>query len=202
MAKQLSSRRSIRLIGYDYSQSGLYFITICIQNRSHLLGKIENQEMIFNDAGLMVKKWYYKLEDKFKNVKCHEMIIMPNHFHCIIEITVGANLRVCPHTNDGNENKQSPKTAPILGSIVQWFKTMTTNEYIRGVKRQGWTGFNKRLWQRNYWEHIVRNEKEYQRIGQYIIDNPKKWNNDKLNDGEGNNVLEPLAEYGIEKWMV
>jgi len=64
--------------------------------------------------------------------------------------------------------------------VVQWFKTMTTNEYIRGVKTMGWTPFNGKLWQRNYWEHIIRNEKSYQTISDYIINNPAKWINDKF----------------------
>jgi len=67
-----------------------------------------------------------------------------------------------------------------LHRVVQWFKTMTTNHYIRGVKQHNWKQFNGKLWQRNYWEHIIRNEKSYHNISNYIINNPKNWNNDKL----------------------
>ena len=67
--------------------------------------------------------------------------------------------------------------------VEKWFKTMTTNEYIHNVKNNNWQRFNKKLWQRNYWEHIIRNENEYNQISQYIIDNPLKWENDKLNMG-------------------
>jgi len=67
-----------------------------------------------------------------------------------------------------------------LHRVVQWFKTMTTNEYIRGVKTLGWQPFNKKLWQRNYWEHIIRNEQSYKRIANYIINNPVKWENDRF----------------------
>ena len=91
----IHKRKSIRLKGYDYSQAGLYFITICCQNRDCLFGKIENGEMKWNDAGKMIEKWYYELMNKFPDIKCDEMIVMPNHFHCIVEI-VGADLRVCP----------------------------------------------------------------------------------------------------------
>ena len=89
-------RRSIRLKGYDYSQAGLYYVTINIQNKKCLLGNIINGEMILNDAGKMVQKWYFELEHKFPDIKCGVHIIMPDHFHCIIE-NVGANLRVRPN---------------------------------------------------------------------------------------------------------
>ena len=89
---------------------------------------------------------------------------------------------------------------------------MTTNEYIRGVKTNGWRRFDKKLWQRNYWEHIIRNENEYQRIAEYMINNPIKWNMDKLNDVEDNMVMESQPQYTVgsnlyfrpnkEEWMI
>jgi len=227
-------RKSIRLKGYDYTQAGLYFITICCQKRACLFGEVKNGIMILNDSGEMIKKWYYELENKFQDIKCHEMIIMPNHFHCIIEntspigitpgINIGADLRVCPDTapvvNTGIITESGKKSKlikcksdehgstlnehgstsnedvsvlgeqhiPILGEhigsllsrVLQWFKTMTTNEYIRNVKTNGWTRFDKKLCQRNYWEHIIRNEKSYQNISTYIKNNPLKWDSDKL----------------------
>ncbi len=88
-------RKSIRLKGYDYSQAGLYFITICIKNRECLFGNIKNGKMILNDACKMVEKWYYELENKYPDIKCNEIIVMPNHTHFIIH-NVGADLRVCP----------------------------------------------------------------------------------------------------------
>jgi len=300
-------RRSIRLKGYDYTQPGYHFITICVQDRRYLFGQISNGKMKLNDAGRMVKKWYYELENKFRDKKCHQMVIMPNHFHCIIEnvTPIGADRSVCPYkTNDktilnkqnilgqqtilkeqtilgeqnilgqqtilneqtilgeqtisgsqpgrgeqnilgqqtilneqtilggqtisgsqpgrgeqiilgqqtilneqtilGEQNILGSQTIlneqtilggqNILGShtdrgehlgsplyrAVQWFKTMSTNEYIRGVKQNGWQPFNRKLWQRNYWEHIIRNEQSYQTISDYIINNPAKWNDDKF----------------------
>jgi len=116
-------RRSIRLKGYDYSQAGLYFITICVKKGECLFGNIVGAnscvrpEMIFNDAGQMIKKWYDELENKFPDIKCHEMITMPNHFHCIIEnvgAVVGADLRVCPNNKRvcPNNEGQSRRIAP------------------------------------------------------------------------------------------
>lgn len=161
-------RRSIRLKGFDYSREGLYFVTICVQNRACLFGDVENGVMILNDMGRMVEKWYYELQNKFHDMKCREMVVMPNHFHCIVE-NVGA-----PDDLQG-EHIGSP-----LRGVVQWFKTMTTNEYIRGVKTLGWPPFNGKLWQRNYHEHIIRNEQSYQTISEYIINNPAKWAVDKF----------------------
>lgn len=121
------------------------------------------------------------------------MVVMPNHFHCIIEIeeTVGADLSVCPidieqdnvdDTNYANEEGRKRRCAPTtaIPLIIQWFKTMTTNEYIRGVKNLGWKPFNGKLWQRNYYEHIIRDERANENISNYIINNPAKWEEDKL----------------------
>ncbi len=178
-------RRSIRLKGYDYAQAGLYFVTICCQDRACLFGEIIDGKMILNDAGEMIKKWYHELENKFPDIKCHEMIVMPNHFHCVVE-NVGADLRVCPDANDkindelGERNELGEHVGSPLCRVVQWWKTMTTNEYIRGVKSLGWKPFNGKLWQRNYYEHIIRNEQSYQTISKYIINNPTKWAGDKF----------------------
>jgi REP element-mobilizing transposase RayT len=203
----LPNRKSIRLKGYDYLQAGLYFITICAQNRVCLFGEIieadlrDCQKMILNDAGKMVQKWYYELENKFNDIKCLEMVIMPNHFHCIIEnvntvqSVVGADLSVCPKT-------MGEHVGSSLYAVVQWFKTITTNEYIRGVKYKNWQSFDKKMWQRNYWEHIVRNENEYMRIAKYIIENPLKWKNDKFNNGDGNVLMESSVNYENEIWMI
>lgn len=181
-------RKSIRLKGYDYSQAGLYFITICCQNKVHLFGNVINEQMILNDAGKMIEKWFNELQNKFPDVKCHEMVVMPNHIHFIIENigSVGADLRVCP--NDSNISKTEKRVSEILGEhagsplhrVLQWFKTMSTNEYIRGVKNNNWIPFDGKLWQRNYWEHIIRNDQSYQKISDYIINNPSKWNDDTL----------------------
>ncbi len=185
-------RRSIRLKGYDYSQEGLYFITICVKDRECLFGKIENNEMILNDAGKMLNKWWKKIPEKFPDIELDVYQIMPNHFHAIVfnkGIGVGANPCVCPISDNENDlyiNLDAP--TPILGEhmgsplhgIVQWFKTMSTNEYIRGVKTLGWKPFNGKLLQRNYYEHIIRNEKSYQTIADYIVNNPAKWEDDKF----------------------
>jgi REP element-mobilizing transposase RayT len=180
-------RRSIRLRGYDYSRSGAYFVSICTKDRTCLFGDIDNQQMALNDAGRMVEKWYVQLENKFEDIRCDEYIIMPNHFHAIIQNTgpVGADLCVCPY--DSRHGRTSGEhTGSPLQRVIQWFKTMTTNEYIRGVKQYRRVPFPGRLWQRNYYEHIVRNENEMSRIRKYIRNNPAQWDTDKDN---------PFVEY-------
>jgi len=195
MDRKLHNRKSIRLQGYDYTQAGLYFVTICTQNREHLFGKIYDGQLILNEPGKMIEIEWSKLTDRFKNIRLHEYMVMPNHFHAILEI-VGATLVVDP------DDKIAPSTqnGKTLGEMVGSFKSITTVAYIHGVKTNNWKCFDGKLWQRNYWEHIIRNKMAHQRIAQYIIDNPIKWEKDKLNNRDGNMVMEPSADYGNENW--
>ncbi|MDX9745153.1 MAG: transposase [Syntrophales bacterium] len=197
---EIHHRRSIRLKEYDYSQNGAYFVTVCARNGKCLFGNIANGEMALNDAGRMVEKWFYELENKFAEIQCDEMAVMPNHIHFIVNNiatgtdNVGADLRVCPllrvtGTPSGKpgvtgEHIGSPLRSPLrspLHSVVRWFKTMTTNEYIRGVKNHGWPRFDGKLWQRNYYEHIIRDEQSLENIRDYITHNPAKWAEDENN---------------------
>lgn len=187
---ELHHRRSIRLKNYDYSQVGVYFVTICTQNRECFFGNVVEQEMLLNDKGQMVRKWWAELVNKFRDIELDEFIIMPNHMHGIISI-VGADLRVCPTDlrvcPDNNANstnnpmEKGEHTGSPLHKIIQWFKTMTTGEYFKNIKVKQWAPVNKRLWQRNYYEHIIRNEKELTEIRQYILNNPLKWDLDNEN---------------------
>jgi REP element-mobilizing transposase RayT len=179
-------RRSIRLQGYDYTRAGAYFVTICTQQRLCLFGEVLNGEMVLNDAGQMVERWWRELNAKFPSVETDEYVIMPNHFHGIVGIhNVGANVRVRAESDDHLESGQSHESAPeesvSLSKVVQWFKTMTTNIYIRGVKDHHWQSFPGKLWQRDYYEHIVRDEKDLKRIRVYIRANPSRWKDDENN---------------------
>jgi REP element-mobilizing transposase RayT len=166
-----------------------------------------NRKIVLNDAGEMIKKWYMELENIYPGIQCGEMITMPNHIHFIINIvntknpSAGTDLRVSPFPNE-MEQYMGEHTGSPLHCVIQWFKTMTTNEYIRGVKSFNWERFCKRLWQRNYYEHIIRDDNEYDRIVWYIRRNPEKWNDDRLNDKTKNLLMEPIAEYGSEPWMI
>ncbi len=189
-------RKSIRLKGYDYSRPGLYFITICVQNRACLFGHIENGKMILNHAGQLVENEWLKISQRFPNVRLHQYVVMPNHFHAILQIVtnppVGATLVVAhddvvAHDKSAQQthNRATTRVAPTgknntLGDMVGAFQSIVTVEYIRGVKNLEWKPFNGKLWQRNYWEHIIRNDNSYQRISNYIQNNPLNWMDDKF----------------------
>ena len=185
------NRKSLRLKHYDYSTAGHYFVTIVAQNREHLFGEIVEGDMVLNEAGRMIEKWYIKLEEKFQNISNHEMVIMPNHIHFIVEIKYeyqGQTHGSAPTQNNmSNLVGADPCVRPfdpcvrpniLLGDVVQWFKTMTTNTYIKMVKNGTLPPFNKRIWQRNYHEHVVRDDMDYVRLATYIENNPLKWEED------------------------
>ena len=157
---KIHHRKSIRLKNYDYASDGAYFVTICAQNKEYMFGNVVDEKMILNPAEEMIKKWLFELKNKFKNIELDEYIIMPNHIHLIIFIM---------------------NSAHGVPQIIQWFKTMTTNEYIRNVKQSNWKPFDKKLWQRNYYDRIIRNEKELDKIRKYVFENPLKWKLDKNN---------------------
>ena len=165
-------RRSTRLPGYDYAQPGAYFVTLCVQQRECLLGEIESAGMACNEAGAMIEMWWRELPRKFPACSGDAFVVMPNHMHGIIVIDelAGADAR-----------HKDAHTSASLPRIVQWFKTMTTNAYIRGVDERGWMPFARRLWQRNYYEHIVRDEIDLNRIREYILNNPLNWEDDPDN---------------------
>jgi putative transposase len=173
-------RHSIRLQGFDYTQDGAYFVTICTQDKQLLFGKMIETKVELCEAGRMIDAWWKKLPSKFPNVKLDAHVIMPNHFHGIVSF-VGADLRVCPEQQTGAHGGaplRSQIERPTFFQIVQWFKSITTHEYARGVRDQNWPGFRNRLWQRNYYEHVIRNDDELNRARQYVIQNPQKWDVD------------------------
>lgn len=191
-------RRSIRLKGYDYSQEGAYFITICVHDRACLFWEITDGEMVLNDSGKMVEFEWMTLKKRFPNIELHEHVVMPNHFHGILEIAVGATLVVAQNTTDGHKNTEIQNElgtghshdlgrpqghAPMgktVGDMLDAFKSITTLGYIHGVKQLGWVPFNDKLWQRDYYEHIIRDDRSYQTISEYITNNPSKWADDKF----------------------
>ena len=133
-------RKSIRLKNYDYSSEGLYFITICTQNKEYLFGEIVDGKIILNSAGLMVEKIYKELSIYFKNINLEEYVIMPNHFHCIIEIVDMVGVPLVGTQISGN-NRATTRVAPTVGDIIGAFKSLTTIEYIKMVKKQPITKF-------------------------------------------------------------
>jgi REP-associated tyrosine transposase len=212
---QKHHRRSIRLKGYDYSQNGLYFITLVVKNRGCLFGQIDNGKMTLSNFGKIIKFHWLNIKKHFPFTNLVEFIIMPNHFHGIIQIDrkispesdyrVGAmhsygddgkndnnldrgnKVRAMHSYGDDGKNdnnldrnaspQQHPKgTKPgSLSAILQNFTSVTSRKINRIRKTPG-----QKLWQRNFYEHIIRDEKELQRIRDYIINNPYNWADDKL----------------------
>lgn len=147
-------------------------MTLCIQERECLFGEIKSDEMVSNEAGAMVEAWWRELPRKFPACSVDAFVVMPNHVHGVIVILESAGRE--PRHEDAHTHTSLPR-------IVQWFKTMTTNTYIREVNERGWTPFAGRLWQRNYYEHIVRDDVDLKRIREYIMNNPLKWKDDPDN---------------------
>jgi REP element-mobilizing transposase RayT len=150
---------SSRLKGYDYSQAGAYYITIVSKNRKCYFGKIENGEMLLNDFGKNVTNFWNAIPDHFSYVIIDEYVVMPNHVHGIIFLDDFDNTLI----------KRQP-----IGVIINQFKRICTIKIRESDINFGW--------QSRFHDHIIRNEEELNRIRQYIIDNPKNWKGDKLND--------------------
>ena len=162
MKNNLPKRKPTRLKGYDYSLPGAYFITICTQNRV----KLFEMETVGNDLCVVpspknqiIHKWLKETENKFNNIKIDKYVIMPNHIHVIVVIT-------------------ERHAGRALQDVMKWFNTMTTNEYICMVKDDKFKPFDRKLWQKSYHDHIIRDEKDYLKIWKYIDENPLKWEED------------------------
>ncbi|PIS15037.1 hypothetical protein COT63_02080 [Candidatus Shapirobacteria bacterium CG09_land_8_20_14_0_10_38_17] len=193
--KPFANRKRIRLKEYDYSLPGYYFVTICTQNRQYLFGNIVNEKMALNEMGKIINQYWQKLPEKFNNVLLDEYIIMPNHLHGIIHI-VGAGFSRPTETGFSRPTEtrfSRPKIS--LEQIIAWFKYQSTKR-INHVSN--WSGkfinngredraptnkkqIFKKNWQRNYYEHIIRDEEELNKIREYIVLNPHKWPEDKNN---------------------
>lgn len=191
-------RRSIRLRGYDYAQPGAYFVTICVQDRRCVLGDVLNGEMVLADAGRIVQACWDDLPNHYPHVQLDTFVIMPNHVHGIIvlvedHVVVGAGLRPAP-TEPAPTEPAPAKPAPTkptptepaptkpppkrhgLPEIVRAFKSFSARR-INEMHDDA----SKPFWQRGFYEHIVRNERELDTIRQYILDNPLKWAVDRSN---------------------
>lgn len=212
------NRKSIRITGYDYSQNGAYFVTICTYNKQCLFGQVESGKMVLNKLGLLVENIWREISKHYESVLIDEFVIMPNHVHGIIwlqdrreqlgvmnhaptqiayEIDVGAQLGAINHAPTQIANEETvgaqfiateinitaqfiaPKarlTQPTLGEVVRAFKARTSQ-----ASKTACSNDFKALWQRNYYEHVVRGEPDLQAIREYINNNPKQWHLDKDN---------------------
>ena len=194
---QKHHRRSIRLQGYDYSQAGAYFVTICAQNRERLFGEIINDEMRLNDAGVIVRDVWNETQHHFPNIDLDTYTIMPNHFHGIIFVGAGLSrpdtglsrpdasrhdgmVNTISNTDENqkwHENRQDGREdrTPTVGNIIAYFKYQSTKQ-INDLRNAGF----QKLWQRNYYDHVIRDDDDLNRIRDYIDNNPADWMQDEL----------------------
>ena len=179
--REKQHRRSVRLKGYDYSSPGAYFVTVCAWNRECMFGDIINGELKLNEYGKVIRREWIHTGDIRSNVELDEFIVMPNHFHGILVINHRINLL---------------RTGLMRGGVLQYAPTgkglrspsQTIGAIIRGVKSAVTKSINilrktpgMPVWQRNYFEHVIRNEKELCRIREYIRINPLQWDIDEEN---------------------
>ena len=191
-------RRHMRLQDYDYSQPGAYFVSICVQHRKCLFGTITDGEMRLNERGQIVVECWNQIPQHFPSVELGEYVIMPNHMHGIIawNTTEAKSL----HPSENNQNRRgfllgcffkvpspnnpnaAPETlrrgevpSPALGKIMAYFKYQSTKHINQHYNTPG-----TRVWQRNYHDHVIRDDRDLQRLRQYIQENPIKWELDQL----------------------
>lgn len=199
LLSNLTNRQSTRLKTYDYSLEGSYFITIVTQDRLHLFGKIANSQMILNAVGEIVKQEWENSIQLRSNISLGEFIIMPDHMHMIL--TIDHQI-----TND-KESKEWEHSTPkspsqTIGAIIRGFKGACTKKINLFFNSTGElqfaptdelqfapidelqlapTFYKNKIWQRNYYDQIIRNQADYNRIEQYIIDNPQNWKKKRIN---------------------
>ncbi len=164
VGSEIHRRHSIRLKGYDYSLAGAYFVTVCTQNRLCLFANVNNEQTTLNQAGQMVYEQWLDLPKRFPESAIDEFTMMPNHLHGILIINDNETTQPVGAPLVGAQNKVDKTNkagTPTLGEIVGAFKSITTNEYIRGVKQHDWPSFPGKLWQRNYFERVIRDEDEF-----------------------------------------
>jgi REP element-mobilizing transposase RayT len=182
---QKHHRQSIRLKSFDYSSAGAYYVTIVAWRRESLFGEVVDGEMKLNRYGEIVRKWWYEIPIHFPNIEVGAFTIMPNHVHGIIFIverrgTVPVPNDKIPHCTKGGETP--PLRMPTLGQIVAYFKYQSTKE----MNLLDNTGTVTKFWQRNYHEHVIRNDKDLQNKTDYIEANPLLWEQDDQNPVNAN----------------
>ena len=165
-------RHSTRLQSYDYSRGGAYFVTICTQDRARLLGEVLSGQMCLSSAGQMISDVWASMPTRFPTIVLDTFVVMPDHVHGVVMLCD----EKAAESEAGNEPRKASGTLPgTIGRILQAFKSISTHAYTQGVKHQGWSPFTGRLWQRNYYEHIIRSEQALERFRAYIDANPSRW---------------------------
>ncbi len=152
-------RKHPRLKDYDYSQNGAYYITICVEGKRCLLGRIENQQVLLSDYGKIAKKYIDGIESHYRFVRVINSIVMPNHIHLLIQKDIPPWIIL-------QENDKIGKRTASVETVIHAFKRLTTKEIGHSI------------WQTSFYEHIIRNQSDIQRVSDYIDANPRRWRTD------------------------
>lgn len=178
----LPQRKLQRLTNYDYSQCGLYFVTICTFCRQHLFGKIENGMMVLNDYGIIAQTHLLYIKEHFPSVEVNPYIIMPNHVHCVVQMAKKnkkANISSALPDRIINVKEQLVQSAersrpfPTVSTVIGLYKSGVSKQIHEMNPLPS-------VWQKSFHDHIIRNEQEYQQIVQYILFNDLNWQDDGL----------------------
>jgi putative transposase len=147
-------RRQHRLSGYDYTTAGFYFVTLCIQGRLPLLGRIVSDDMRLSPAGEIVRHRCKEISRRYSGIDLDTVMVMPDHLHAIISL--------------GGDTES-------LSAVVHWLKSRTTSDYAGGVRSAGWLPFHGRLWQPGFYDRVMRDDQELNAIREYVMQNPLRW---------------------------
>ena len=150
----------MRWKGYDYARSADYFVTVVCHDRRNFLGRIEDDQVVLSPAGEMVDKAIDAMIDRYDDSELLGKVVMPNHIHLVI----------------GKYEEHVP-----LSEMMAWLKGVSTHYYNIGVRQEGWVPYRDTLWQRGYYDHVVRNERALEYILRYIMENPARWSAEHLN---------------------
>ncbi|MDO8519330.1 MAG: transposase [Deltaproteobacteria bacterium] len=160
-------RKKLRLKWYDYSQAGGYFVTICARDRACLFGRVIGGKMEMNEAGKNIESVWKRLPERFPQIKLDEFVIMPNHIHGILIIDGVGAIHELP----------LPRRRQMTLPMAMGFLKMNTSKHINNWRKTP----GLPVWQRNYYEHIIRDERDLVKIREYIANNPLKWDEDPEN---------------------
>ena len=191
----MKNRKSNRLKNYDYSQNGMYFVTICTQNREELFGEIKDGKIVLSELGKIIEKDYLEMPTCYPSIFLDVFTIMPNHIHGILEINkpiavaVGADLVSAPAQDTESiqpgqpqglslRSSQPQQNIGLLSKAIQGFKSKSAVEHINLMKSKNISGSTK-IWQRSFYDRIIRNDAELNRVREYILSNPAMWERDR-----------------------
>lgn len=195
----MNNRKPNRLKNYDYSKAGCYFVTICTNDHFHYFGEIKNGEMKLNDAGIVADNMWKGMPKIFKNIELDVHVIMPNHIHGIIAITKDFSNNAVGDAYPRIENKSvnneinieskelsvptnmcplhsADRSKMYLSKIIRIYKSAITKKINNELRKSKKPEIN--LWQRSFYDRIIRNEKEFRNIQGYIYENPVRWDYD------------------------